>query len=312
MKLHVLIDFSHIYYKYFFRLSSGYGNIKRLTAPIDWNGSVIEKDVSLIYYPMRDIEGIRKQLELNGHDVTMSICFDMPSQRKEMDSVDASKYKSNRVHRLSEEDHKNIQFVEKTLSKAGHNTYRIEGYEADDIINHLANKYKQEYDYTIIYTNDKDLFVNICKNVGVMRYKTNTGEYSQVSIDNYESYLEPEFKAYIPYNLIGLYLSTVGDKSDNIKGINKFGPKAFDKLVTNITEKYHPDYSKCGDYDELLKIVDMCSDFLTDVQFKELKESFTLVSNVQLLDDIAIPNKKSTEQLRNDAYMPMKMISLIP
>lgn len=310
MKLHIVIDFSHIYYKYYFRLKSGYGNIKRLTAPVDWNGTVIEKDVSLIYYPMRDIENIRKQLELSGHDVTMSICFDMPSQRKNDET--GSEYKSNRVHRLTDEDHKNIQFIEKTLNKAGHNTYRIEGYEADDLVNYLANTYADEYEYTIIYTNDKDLFVNINDKIGVMRYKTNTGEYSQVDKNSYERYLEPEFKTFIPYNLIGLYLSTVGDKSDNIKGIEKFGPKAFEKLLKNIDNKYHPDYTKCGDYTELSKIVDMCKEFLTEEQFVQLQESFSLVANVQVIDDLAVPNRKSTEELRKEAYMPMKMISLIP
>ena len=46
MKLHIIIDFMHIYYKYFFQLREG--RIKRLSAPIDWNGTVIEKDTSLI------------------------------------------------------------------------------------------------------------------------------------------------------------------------------------------------------------------------------------------------------------------------
>ena len=126
MKVHVIVDFMHIYYKYFFQLREG--KLSRLSAPVDWNGSVIEKDTTLIYYPLRDIENIRKSFESNGHEVTMSICFDSPSHRKDEGVSGGEEYKANRQHNLRDDDFKNIDFVKRMLDTAGHNTYKVDGY----------------------------------------------------------------------------------------------------------------------------------------------------------------------------------------
>ena len=309
MKIHIIVDFMHIYYKYFFQLREG--KIKRLSAPIEWNGTVIEKDTTLIYYPLRDIEGIRKNLESMQHDVTMSICFDMPSQRSDGDTDEAKTYKSGRKHNLTEVDFDNIGFIKKLLDKSGHNTYRFEGYEADDIANYLVRNYKDNFEYTIIYTNDKDLLINICDKVGVMRYKQYKG-YTQVDINNYETYLENEFGVFIPYNSLGLFLSTAGDQADKIKGINKFGKVAFKKLITKVSTKNNIDWKACGDYDKLAEVIPLCKEFLTDTQYNELQSSFALVANLEVIYDVAEPSKKSTKELREKTYMPYKMISLIP
>lgn len=309
MRIHVIIDFMHIYYKYFFQLREG--KIRRLSAPVEWNGTVIEKDTTLIYYPLRDIEGIRKNMEVLGHDVTISVCFDMPSHRKDVGVAGGEEYKSGRQKNLTETDHENIQFIEKILQKAGHNTYRIDGYEADDIVNHLVRNYKDNFEYTIIYTNDKDLIINVCSNVGIMRFKQYKG-YTQVDLNNYEQYLEPEFKTFIPYNALGLYLASVGDTADRIKGITKFGPKAFSKLITKVAAKNKIDWSKCGDYDELSKVVAMCEEFLTPEQFTQLTQSFALVANLEIIEEVKEPTNKTTKEARELAYNPYAMVSLIP
>lgn len=309
MRLHAIIDFMHIYYKYYFMLKSG--KLKRLSAPLDWNGSVIEKDTTLIYYPLKDIEGIRRGFELQGHQVTMSICFDMPSHRKDDGVTGGDGYKSGRKKNLTEEDHKNIQFIQSLLEQAGYNTYRYEGYEADDIVNYLIRKHANEFDGNIIYTNDKDLLVNIKDNVAAMRFKALQG-YSYITKETYEKYLEEEFGVFIPYNSLGLYLSTVGDSADKIKGITKFGKVAFKKLITKISAKNNIDWSICGDYDELLKILPMCEEFLKPEQYQELVDSFHLVANLELIDEITAPTKQSSTELRTKAYEQYKMVSLIP
>jgi 5'-3' exonuclease len=309
MNLHIIVDFMHIYYKYFFQLREG--KLKRLSAPVDWNGTVIEKDTTLIYYPLRDIEGIRRNLECSGHNVTMSICFDMPSHRKDEGVLGGEEYKSGRQKNLNEEDIKNIEFIKGLLDKARHNTYRIDGYEADDIVNYLVRNYKDKFDYTIIYTNDKDLIVNVTDNVGVMRFKQYKG-YTQVDKNNYETYLENEFKVFIPYNSLGLYLSVAGDNADHIKGIVGYGPAAFKKLITKVAVKNNIDWTICGDYDKLQEVVNMCAEFLTEEQFSQLVQSFTLVANLEIIEDVEPPTKKSSHDLRESAYMAYKMISLIP
>ena len=309
MKVHVIIDFMHIYYKYFFQLREG--KLKRLSAPVNWNGTVIEKDTSLLYYPLRDIEGIRRQMELNGHDTTISVCFDSPSKRKDEGTEAAEGYKSGRKKVLSDEDFKNLEFIQGMLDEAGHNTYKYEGYEADDIVNYLVRNHKDEFDYNIIYTNDKDLIINVCDNVGVMRFKQYKG-YTQVERKNYEEYLEEEFGTFIPYNALGLFLSTVGDSADKIKGINKFGKVAFKKLITKVACANEIDWTQCGDYDRLEKIVYMCKEFLTDEQFEQLVASFVLVANMELIDDVPAPTKKSELKLRETAYLKYNMLSLCP
>lgn len=309
MKIHAIVDFMHIYYKYFFQIRAG--KLKRLSAPLEWNGTVIEKDTSLIYYPLRDIEGIRRSLSSDGqHDVTMSICFDMKSKRTKDDAGEDTEYKAGRQKTLQEEDMQNLAYIENLLSEAGHNTYRIEGYEADDIVNHLSKEYADDFDITVIYTNDKDILVNINDKVMVMRFKQGKG-YGSVTRNNYEQYLEAEFGTYIPYNALGLFLSTVGDSADHIKGINKFGKVAFKKLITKVATANSIDWSKCGDYNELAKVVEMCKAFLTDEQANEMEKSFALVSNIEIPEGVNAPIKKSTEELRKAAYMKCQMASLV-
>ena len=304
MRIHVIIDFMHIYYKYYFRLMNSY------LPKLSYNNT----DTTMIYYPLKDIEDIRKELEANGHDVTMSICYDRPSIKKEESN---GEYKAGRNNRLDDNDFANIAEIQNLTSIAGHNNYIMDGYEADDLIFKLVNDYKDTFDVTLIYTNDKDIFINIDDNnkVGVMRYKTATktrkAGYEMVSRSNFEEYVEHEYGVYIPYNAIALYLSTAGDSADHIKGINKFGPKAFSKLITKVACDNKIDWSKCRDYAEMSKVVEMCKNYLTDEQYNELIESFSLVKNLEIVTDISSPNNRSTAEKRSEAYMKYDMKSLV-
>ena len=138
MKVHVIVDFMHIYYKYFYEMKAG--KLRRLSSAVSWNGTTIEKDTSLIYYPLKDIEKFRKSFEADGHDVTVSVCFDCKSVRKEADTEESKEYKSNRTNKLSDEDKLDIEYIEKCLRKAGYNVYKVEGYEADDLVSYMVRK----------------------------------------------------------------------------------------------------------------------------------------------------------------------------
>lgn len=316
MLVHAVIDYSFLYYKYKFQLDSG--KIRRLTAAIDWKGAVIEKDISQIYYSIKEIEGFRRKLEAAGHDVFVSICFDMPTDRKEatddLDSEAAAKYKSNRTKRLSEDDFENIQFVEKLLSDAGYNTYRFMNYEADDLVAHLVKEYSDVFDYTIIYTPDADLLVHIKPKVGASRYKASKG-YSSVDMSNFSTYLSEELKCNIPYNGLILYKSTVGDKSDCIDGIKKFGPKAFDKLVNHLNSHYGITWENMGSYNNTeIVIRELHEDgYFTDDQFTQAITSLNLIKPKQITSDIEFkdPNKHSNRDLREASYMRYGMKTLV-
>jgi 5'-3' exonuclease len=308
MRIHVIIDFMHIYYKYFFQLKAG--KLKRLSAAVETNGTTVQKETTLIYYPLKDIEGIRHQFEQNEHDVTVSVCMDSRSKRKDDDTDGASAYKSGRKKNLSDNDLENLDLIEKALREAGHNVYKEEGYEADDLVSNLVTNYKNDFDCTIIYTNDKDLFVNIDDTVGVMRFKNTVG-YTRVLKSNYEYYLENEFGVRIPYNSIGLFLATVGDTADKIKGINKFGVKAFEKLIDKLESENDIDWSVCGDYAELRKVADLCKKYLTETQYEQMNDSFELVRNSELGRKLDKPEHRSTKELRIVAYEKYQMHSLI-
>ena len=304
MRLHIIIDFMHIYYKYFFQLKDG--RIKRLSSVVNRNGVNMEMDTSLIYYTLRDIEGIRSQLEGHGYEVTMSICFDSPSIRTD----ENSEYKSTRKRILTDKDFENLKTIKELLETAGYNTYKFDGIEADDIVNKLISEYKDDFDYNIIYTNDKDLLINITDNVGCMRFKATKG-YTQVDRKNYETYLEDEYGVFIPYNALGLFLSSVGDNADDIKGINKFGKVAFKKMITKISCSHNIDWTECGDYDKLEVIIDYCKEVLTDEQFSQLLDAFALVRNINMAFDLTKPENVSTTDKRKIAYEPFSMLSLI-
>lgn len=319
MRVHIIVDYSFLYYKYKFSLDKG--NMKRIIVLDDSTGVNVERDISQIYYSLREIESFRRKLEHAGHDVTMTICFDMPSVRREKE-VEAEKsgdikkadgYKSNRGNKLTEKDFSDIREVQSILDKAGYNTFRLEGFEADDIVTTLVNKYKNDFDYTVIYTPDKDLLINISDKVGVYRYKWTTG-YFGVDMKNYESYLEDEFKTRIPYNALGLYLSSVGDKADVIKGIHKFGNAAWSKMIDWLDSK-GVNWSKCGDYNELAKVVAITKEYLKPEQFDELSFAFSMVANIDAFD-IEIDSKgttgkgHSTRESREEAYKKWELRSL--
>lgn len=124
MKIHLIVDFMYLYYKYKFTIDSN--RIRRLTADIpcvqpDGTTQLVKTDVSYLYYPLKEIEGFRKTFEKEGHDVTMSICFDAISMRK----ADNVEYKSNRTKKLGETDFSRISKIMELLDKAGHNIYKL-------------------------------------------------------------------------------------------------------------------------------------------------------------------------------------------
>ena len=304
MRLHVIVDFMHIYYKYFFQMRDG--RLKKLTSVVNMNGTNVEIDTSLIYYSLRDIEGLRRQFEELKHDVTISVCFDSPSIRHE----ENAEYKSTRKKVLTDDNFRDLKIINELLIKAGYNTYKHDGIEADDLVNKLISEFKDNFDYSIIYTNDKDLLINICDNVGCMRFKATKG-YSRVEKSTYEQYLENEYGVFIPYNALGLFLASVGDTADDIKGINKFGKVAFKKLITKISCTHNIDWSQCGDYNKLEEVIKYCKEVLTDEQYQQLKDSFELVRNTNINFDIMYPSNKTSEEKRTQAYTEFNMVSLI-
>ena len=309
MNIHVIFDFQFLYYKYKFQIESG--RMKRLTTPVESCGVVVEKDISQIYYALREIENIRKKLENIGNNVTVSVCFDSKTSRTELGSKSSKEYKANREKKLNEEDFNNIALVRDILNRAGYNTYKLDGVEADDIVHNLVNKYSEEFDYTVIVTCDLDLGINIRPKVGLYRFKS-TGGYTSIDETSFKRIVGAELKCDIPYNAIMLYKCTVGDKSDNIPGINKFGPVAFNRMINHLNYIGYTKWERCTDYREVQSILDKLEDYLSENALKQARESLSLVRPMELTnDEVPRPTKQSSLELREQAYMKYNMKSLI-
>lgn len=314
MRIHLIIDFQYNYYrnKCSFDVRERQGRGKRLSSTI--NGEVI--DTTYMYLTLKDIESYRKHYLTSSdgtcNEVVVSIAADSKSvERKEQDS----EYKSNRGGRLDDIDFVNIERTLEVLKNVGYNVYKEDGYEADDIIRSLVLKYENDFDLTIIHTNDSDILVNLSNKVGVARFKSNIKTHLIITPMNFSKLMGEEFKCQMPYNCIVLYKSLVGDKSDKIKGATRFGIKAFDKAVDYLTstygESYFYDMSNPEKVEKTLKTLELNS-FLSESQLEEAFHSLNLVKYKYLdFEKLKTPVKADSQESRQQEYGKYAMFSLV-
>lgn len=302
-KIHLIVDFMHVYYKHFFNLIKLDSKLKQLSCEVA--GETL--DTTLIYHTIVDIESFRRKFERDCEELTISICFDSKTSRKDEDST----YKE-RENRLSDNNFSEIDKIREILGNVKYNIYKEEGYEADDLVTSLVKNYKDEYDFTIVYTNDKDLLVNVDKNVGVMRFKAFKHMYEPVGAGNYETYLSNEFKCKMRYNSVLLYLSLVGDKTDTVKGIAGFGPKAYDKLISQLEEKNF-DFNTLTEREILENVINQ------EIKIKKTKEEndLAILEGLDSLNkvyprviELNKPIKLDSEESRKEEYHKYSIFSI--
>tara|TARA_B100000035_G_scaffold303715_2_gene302584 strand:+ start:20349 stop:23054 length:2706 start_codon:yes stop_codon:yes gene_type:complete len=125
-----------------------------------------------------------------------------------------SDYKANRPH-MPEDLAIQIEPLKKAIRALGISMLSIEGVEADDVIGTLAeDAVKQEME-VIISTGDKDLAQLVNENITLVNTMTN-------EVLDVEGVLK---KFGVPPEQIIDYLTLIGDKADNIPGVDKVGPK---------------------------------------------------------------------------------------
>lgn len=301
--VHVIVDFMFIYYKYKSMIDAN--RMRRLITPVVWpkedgTSQVLDTDVSYMYYALREIEKFRKDIEDRGKQVIMSVCFDSKTKRKE----ENTEYKANRENKLNSSDFEQINVIERLLSTAGHNTYKVDGMEADDIIANLAIKYKDSYEMTIINTSDADMLAHVYPNVAVNRYKARQG-FTMVTANNFSAYCSGEMGCTIPYNTIILYKILCGDKSDGIKGVKGFGPAAFNSLIAQLNGKV--DFTQFVREDYIKNVV---STHLGEHTGNQALEALSMVISKDI-PDIKMPTQTSDRAKREEAYMLFNMKSLV-
>jgi len=147
------------------------------------------------------------------------ITRDAPTKTQRHDEY--PEYKANR--KKMDDDFKNqVPVTKDIVEKLGIPNLVMPGYEADDIIYTLVEKYSKDKNLIIdIYSSDKDLKQLLDDNVfclDAMKWvRTDTKLFLQ------EFMFEPKY--------ILDYLALVGDASDNIKGINGIWPKKASDLI---------------------------------------------------------------------------------
>ena len=130
-------------------------------------------------------------------------------------------YKSNRQS-TPEDLVTQIPRIEEVLDAFNINRYKIDGYEADDVLGSLAKQLARENIEVIIVTGDKDLSQLVEKNITVaLLGKGTEGEkFGTLKTSNdVVNYL-----GVVPEKIPDLF-GLIGDKSDGIPGVTKIGEK---------------------------------------------------------------------------------------
>lgn len=138
-----------------------------------------------------------------------------------------SEYKANRAA-MPDDLRPQIEPLHEAITALGWPLIMIEGVEADDVIGALAKQAESEGVKTIISTGDKDISQLVNKDITVVNTMRDAFRRTDDVLD--EAGVEKKFG--IPPSLIIDYLTLIGDKVDNVPGVEKVGPKTAVKWLT--------------------------------------------------------------------------------
>lgn len=122
-------------------------------------------------------------------------------------------YKATRHHDTEIQVQKGV--VEYVLEKCNCTVLARAGYEADDIIYSIVQKFYKAYDYIYIYTGDSDLYFLVDDIVSI---KPHSSRGKEVNRYNYEQVLKSKKSV---YNTLTVQKIIKGDSSDNIPALPK-------------------------------------------------------------------------------------------
>jgi DNA polymerase-1 len=164
-----------------------------------------------------------KKILIDHPESPLAVVFDAKGKtfRHEM----YSEYKANRPP-MPEDLVQQIEPIHKIISLMGIKLIMIPGVEADDVIGTLAEQAREKKLNTVISTGDKDMTQLVCENVSVVN--TMSGE-----LLNENGVLK---KFGVGPALITDYLALIGDKSDNVPGVDKVGPKTAVKWLNEYND----------------------------------------------------------------------------
>ena len=163
-----------------------------------------------------------KKIRIDHPESDLAVVFDAKGKTFRHDMY--TEYKANRPP-MPEDLVSQIEPIHKIIQLMGIKLIMMSGVEADDVIGTLAEQARKKKLDTVISTGDKDMTQLVCKNVSVVN--TMTGELLD------ESGVKEKFG--VPPEHITDYLALIGDKSDNVPGVDKVGPKTAVKWLDQHT-----------------------------------------------------------------------------
>ncbi|MGB9755979.1 MAG: DNA polymerase [Desulfurella sp.] len=175
------------------------------------------KNLSNNGFPTSVIFGFSRLLLSLKETIYILICFDSKEKtfRKEL----FDDYKKQRPP-MPDDLVLQIEPTKEIISAFGVKHLQVAGYEADDIIATLTEKFKKDYQIVIV-TQDKDLFQLINNNVTLYDPLKNETYNHQKTIEKFE----------IAPDQISDFLALAGDASDGIPGMPAIGQKTAIKLL---------------------------------------------------------------------------------
>ncbi|MDH5655035.1 MAG: DNA polymerase I [Spirochaetia bacterium] len=135
-------------------------------------------------------------------------------------------YTEYKAHRKPMPDDLRYQIdeIKEIISKCGFIILEEKGYEADDLMGSLSNKFSKKLK-VILLTGDKDCYQLLNENVHMLRGIKGVSEFTEINPEWVKSELG------VTVNEIPDYMALVGDASDNIPGAKGVGPKSAEKLI---------------------------------------------------------------------------------
>lgn len=147
----------------------------------------------------------------------------LDSQKPTFRSEEFSNYKAQRKE-MDEELRVQIPIVFDAIEKLGVMKLNCEGYEADDVIGTLVERYKDSFEIYIL-SNDRDMWQLITQTVRVLLPNTK-GFFEEINAENVKERLEFSREHLVDYKALR------GDTSDNIPGVYGIGEVTAKKLIS--------------------------------------------------------------------------------
>ena len=164
-----------------------------------------------------------KRILIDHPDSPLAVVFDAKGKTFRHDMY--SEYKANRPP-MPEDLVLQIEPIHRIISLMGIRLIMVSGVEADDVIGTLAEQARQKKLNTVISTGDKDMTQLVCESVSVVN--TMSGELLDESGVIKKFGVDPDH--------ITDYLALIGDKSDNVPGVDKVGPKTAVKWLQEYSD----------------------------------------------------------------------------